>query len=102
MKSKDEIVKNWLPRYTGEKLDNFGEYILLTNFSNYVNLFAIVKQRMHQPSPLLEKIADEIIGKIRVQYPFIREVIISIYKLQAPIGNFQGKAGMTLHKKFDG
>src|SRR5215831_2477941 len=40
MKSKEEIVENWLPRYTGEQLDNFGEYILLTNFSNYVKLFA--------------------------------------------------------------
>jgi AMP nucleosidase len=40
MKTKDEIVRNWLPRYTGEKLENFGEYILLTNFSNYVKLFA--------------------------------------------------------------
>ena len=40
MKTKDEIVKNWLPRYTGEALENFGKYILLTNFSNYVNLFA--------------------------------------------------------------
>ena len=40
MKTKDEIVKNWLPRYTGEKLDNFGQYILLTNFSNYITLFA--------------------------------------------------------------
>jgi len=40
MKTKEEIVQNWLPRYTGEKLDNFGEYILLTNFSNYVELFA--------------------------------------------------------------
>jgi len=40
MKSKDEIVKNWLPRYTGEKLENFGAYILLTNFDNYVQLFA--------------------------------------------------------------
>ncbi|HLY71545.1 MAG TPA: AMP nucleosidase [Puia sp.] len=40
MKSKEEIVKNWLPRYTGEKLENFGEYILLTNFNNYVHLFA--------------------------------------------------------------
>src|SRR6201992_187317 len=40
MKTKDEIVNNWLPRYTGEKLENFGEYILLTNFGNYVNLFA--------------------------------------------------------------
>jgi AMP nucleosidase len=40
MNSKKEIVDNWLPRYTGQKLENFGEYILLTNFSNYVNLFA--------------------------------------------------------------
>src|ERR1700689_5596487 len=40
MKSKEEIVKNGLPRYTGEKLENFGEYILLTNFDNYVQLFA--------------------------------------------------------------
>ena len=40
MKTKDEIVKNWLPRYTGEKLENFGKFILLTNFSNYVKMFA--------------------------------------------------------------
>lgn len=40
MKTKQEIVENWLPRYTGEKLENFGNYILLTNFSNYVTLFA--------------------------------------------------------------
>lgn len=40
MKTKEEIVQNWLPRYTGEALENFGKYILLTNFSNYVTMFA--------------------------------------------------------------
>ena len=40
MKTRDDIVKNWLPRYTGQQLDKFGKYILLTNFSNYVDLFA--------------------------------------------------------------
>ena len=40
MKTKKEIVENWLPRYTGMELDGFGKYILLTNFSNYLNLFA--------------------------------------------------------------
>lgn len=40
MTSKEEIVKNWLPRYTGMSLDMFGSYILLTNFSKYVDLFA--------------------------------------------------------------
>ena len=40
MKTKEEIVHNWLPRYTGQQLEHFGEYILLTNFSNYVKMFA--------------------------------------------------------------
>lgn len=40
MKSKEEIVQNWLPRYTGMPLHEFGKYILLTNFSKYVRLFA--------------------------------------------------------------
>ena len=40
MKTKEEIVNNWLPRYTGETLENFGKYVLLTNFSNYVHMFA--------------------------------------------------------------
>ncbi len=39
MKTKDEIVKDWLPRYTGRELSEFGEYILLTNFINYVEFF---------------------------------------------------------------
>src|SRR5215831_13550074 len=40
MKTKEDIVHNWLPRYTGEDLSNFGKYILLTNFSHYLQLFA--------------------------------------------------------------
>jgi AMP nucleosidase len=40
MKTKKEIVENWLPRYTGESLENFGEYILVCNFQNYVDQFA--------------------------------------------------------------
>jgi len=40
MKTKEDIVRNWLPRYTGEKLENFGKYLLLTNFSHYVQLFS--------------------------------------------------------------
>lgn len=40
MTQKDDIVRNWLPRYTGMPTEGFGKYILLTNFSNYVELFA--------------------------------------------------------------
>jgi AMP nucleosidase len=40
MKTKAEIVHDWLPRYTGRPLSGFGKYILLTNFVHYVELFA--------------------------------------------------------------
>lgn len=40
MKHKEEIVNNWLPRYTGVPLNEFGQYIILVNFSNYVHMFA--------------------------------------------------------------
>ena len=40
MKTKKEIVKDWITRYTGVEISDFGEYILLTNFQKYVDEFA--------------------------------------------------------------
>jgi AMP nucleosidase len=40
MHTKPQIVSNWLPRYTGTPISQFGRYVLLTNFLNYVELFA--------------------------------------------------------------
>ncbi len=46
MTTKDEIVRNWLPRYTGTPLEQFGKYILLVNFNNYVRMFAEIQKTM--------------------------------------------------------
>ena len=43
MKSKEDIVKNWLPRYTGLAIENFGKYILLTNWDYYLQLFSNIR-----------------------------------------------------------
>ncbi len=55
MKNKEEIVANWLPRYTGTALEDFGDYILLTNFGHYVDLFAewngVTVQGVDRPMP---------------------------------------------------
>jgi AMP nucleosidase len=40
LKNKTDIVNNWLPRYTGRPLEEFSRFILLTNFSKYLNLFS--------------------------------------------------------------
>jgi len=46
MKTKLDIATNWLPRYTGTKIDEIGDYVLLTNFHDYVERFA---QRFNCP-----------------------------------------------------
>jgi len=40
LKTKESIVANWLPRYTGRPLEDFGSYIILTNFSKYLSMFS--------------------------------------------------------------
>lgn len=44
MKTKEDIIKNWLPRYTGVPLKAFGKYILICNFHHYVEQFAALYQ----------------------------------------------------------
>jgi len=62
MKTKEEIVQNWLPRYTGRKLEEFPKYILLTNFNKYLEIFAqkygveIVGKDKNMPSVLADGI----------------------------------------------
>ncbi len=52
METKAEIVKNWLPRYTGTPIEGFGKKILLTNFSDYVKKFS---KRFNAPILGLDK-----------------------------------------------
>lgn len=62
MDNKQDIVSDWLPRYTGLDLKDFGDYILLVNFDYYVELFAEwhnVTVNGHD-SPMLNATADGI------------------------------------------
>jgi len=68
---------------------------------SYEELYGIVKKKMLVPTPLLEEVCEGIIRKIHHEFAGVREISISIYKLEAPIENFQGKVGVTMRKKFN-
>ena len=74
----------------------------LKDIINYEDLYEIVRKRMSIAAPLLEEVAEGIILKIKHQYSYVTEANVSINKLQAPIEGFQGKVGITFHKRFDG
>lgn len=65
MENKYEIARDWLPRYTGMDVDDFGDYILLTNFQNYVEEFA-------------ERFAADIQGESRPMSSCTNDVGLSI------------------------
>jgi AMP nucleosidase len=62
VKTKDEIVRDWLPRYTGRPLHAFGQYVLLTNFAHYVELFAqrFGAEVLGRDKPMTSATADNI------------------------------------------
>ena len=80
-----------------ERINSFDR---LDDTINYEEIFSIVKQYMQVATPLLEKVAQNILNKIRQRFPFTKELTVSIYKLEAPIQNFQGRVGITVEKKF--
>jgi len=73
----------------------------LSDTINYEALFGIIKECMHVATPLLEKLAENIVNKVKKEYLFINDIRVSVYKLNAPMQNFQGKVGVTVHKKFN-
>jgi 7,8-dihydroneopterin aldolase/epimerase/oxygenase len=81
-----------------EEGDN--EFDNIASTIDYTRLYEIIKSRMRTPTALLEKLAKDIIDEVKNQFPFVCEISISIYKLNMPIENFQGKIGVRLEKKF--
>lgn len=73
----------------------------IENTIDYAELYDIIRQRMQHTTALLEKLCSDIVQQIKATYPAVSEVTLTVYKIQAPIENFEGKVGVTLHRNFD-
>ena len=82
-------------------LDDDASFERIEETISYADLYAILQQKIGVPVSLLEKICLDVIREIKNRYPCVRSVEISIYKLQAPIENFQGKVGVTMSRQFE-
>lgn len=68
---------------------------------DYTILYSIVKERMMKRTQLLETLVTEIALEIMDRFEIVREVKISIHKLNAPVHNFQGIVGVSYQTKRD-
>jgi dihydroneopterin aldolase len=67
---------------------------------NYADLYELLKQEMIQPRQLLETLVMEIAEKIHREFPQVKEINISVAKLNPPIVNFIGHTAVTYRKQF--
>lgn len=101
MKTKEEIVTNWLPRYTGRKLEDFTPFILLTNFSRYVEIFAehykvpVVGANSNMPNASAEGITIINFGMGSPNAATVMD-LLSVIRPEAVV--FLGKCGATREK----
>jgi dihydroneopterin aldolase len=77
-----------------KSFDSMGDTI------DYEKLNQIVHECMEVASPLIEKVCKSVIDQVKHHYPRAREIKISIFKLQPPIENFRGQAGVSMRKKW--
>jgi dihydroneopterin aldolase len=68
---------------------------------DYTVLYNIIRETMRIPYPLLETMAGTIAEKVKVRFPQITEINITISKINPPVVNFRGELGVTLHMTFE-
>jgi len=67
---------------------------------SYVDLVELVKARMNVPTHLLEKVGKLVLDDIFHKFPFVKSSRISIFKLQPPIPQFQGRVGISMNRVY--
>lgn len=72
----------------------------LSQTINYVEVFEIIKMRMHIPTPLLETVVMEIGTSISDKYDNVRSINISLKKINPPIESIEGSVAVTWYKEF--
>ncbi len=77
-----------------------GVILSLDDTIDYASLFEIINSTMQKPVDLLETLVQTIASSVRRQFPQVKEVTVSVEKLNPPIDKFSGSAAVSYHKTY--
>ncbi|MBL7740433.1 MAG: dihydroneopterin aldolase [Chitinophagaceae bacterium] len=92
----NDFVVNMRTSYTPRK----GVILSLNDTIDYASLFAIINTAMQKPVDLLETLVQTIADTVHSQFPQVKEVMISVEKLNPPIDKFTGSATVSCYRTF--
>jgi 7,8-dihydroneopterin aldolase/epimerase/oxygenase len=67
---------------------------------NYVDVYAVVNERMSQPTELLETVAMELVHSLKERFPVLVYIQIRVSKINPPLANFLGSVAVEYSKNF--
>ena len=67
---------------------------------DYATIYEIIKKRMAIPTGLLETVTQELTQEIKMNFPLVRSVSISIRKKYPPIVSIEGSVGVSYKKEY--
>ena len=77
-----------------------GTILSLDDTIDYGALFNIMNSIMQQPVDLLETLVQEIAQAVHQKFSQVREVIVSVEKLNPPIDRFSGSATVSYKAEY--
>ncbi|MEO7983206.1 MAG: dihydroneopterin aldolase [Bacteroidota bacterium] len=77
-----------------------GAILSLADTIDYANLFEIINETMQQPVDLLETLVQTIANTTYQQYPHVKEITVSVEKLNPPIDKFTGTAEVKFSRTY--
>lgn len=96
---EEKIIGGWFDVSVDVSSSKIDTVHTISDTINYVDAYQIIYKIMHQPTPLLETVAENISNQLFQANHRITEISITIHKKNPPIEGFTGKVGVTLHKK---
>lgn len=100
MHDEEAIVGNDFEVSVSVTFDVPDKITSLTETVNYVSLYGIIKNIFKHPAKLLETLAVDICDEIYLSDNRIKNINITIHKLNPPISNFIGNVGVSFTKSF--
>ncbi len=97
---EEKILGGWFQVDVDIKSDITKTVDRISDTIDYVSAFNIIQQKMNEPTPLLETLADTILNALHHFDSRITEIIFTVKKINPPIQGFIGNVGITMHKTF--
>jgi dihydroneopterin aldolase len=77
-----------------------GTIFSLDDTIDYAALFEIINSQMQKPVDLLETLVQQMAQSVHQQFPQVKEINVSVEKLNPPIDKFSGSAAVVYKSVF--